>query len=629
MKHKINILISNHRPLFVLLFVSWILRLLLIHNGGQFYWPDETRYLRSLDFNALLLHGDFVGAMRFLLENAQHNGYILLGSLPAFFQQIYANFSNLSFEATLWIPTSFLALASVSAIAFVYLIELRVGASNKESLFAALLMASTNSMFYFSRHLLPYDSSITILLCALWLGLGKPTSVYRSFWVGVLVGFGFLIYNGYWVLALIMAGLHILKNVPPASVLLKRAFVTGVGVLTLPGLLILGSLLLQTTPIMKTLAAFSQTVTQGEFSEGWTFPFEYLWHSEGLILGVWAIGLIAALWFSIKSRNAQSKVTLRWLNTIISIYALLGLFSVVLHRFVVYGRSVRQMIPFICMICAFGLIRLSDHQKWSLGRQRLALLAVIIIAGVNFLAPLNMYIFPNTIIEQANKIYAKTNNSVTLGDADGSTFIGQTATVADSPYMMLNTLFLYPVKVPITPPEGEIVLSAVHPETYPPYQYEGYGPVERHLVRTNDISMRLIKLKVLDLSVAFDNNLVLYAVSFPQGKTVSRCNIANINSWWRASALIDLPYTVQIGLVDESGKIVVEKASTLLEPPLIAKQQIMQQHYLPIPCDLPQGSYSLGVALYPLGQQNKVPIVSDIGVKSENGFVLLGKLDIQ
>jgi hypothetical protein len=51
----------------LILMVSWIVRLVLVHNGGQLYWPDEGRYIRSEQFNFLWLRGDIIDSFRFLI----------------------------------------------------------------------------------------------------------------------------------------------------------------------------------------------------------------------------------------------------------------------------------------------------------------------------------------------------------------------------------------------------------------------------------------------------------------------------------------------------------------------------------------------------------------------------------
>ncbi len=41
-------------------------------------------------------------------------------------------------------------------------------------------------------------------------------------------------------------------------------------------------------------------------------------------------------------------------------------------------------------------------------------------------------------------------------------------------------------------PTGRVLFRTAHPLQFLPYQYEGYVPVERALLRSNDISIRLV-----------------------------------------------------------------------------------------------------------------------------------------
>jgi hypothetical protein len=53
---------------------------------------------------------------------------------------------------------------------------------------------------------------------------------------------------------------------------------------------------------------------------------------------------------------------------------------------------------------------------------------------------------------------------------------------------------IYPVRAFIGFPEGRTLFRIEHPLTYAPFQYEGHSPAERAMLRTQDISMRLISL---------------------------------------------------------------------------------------------------------------------------------------
>jgi hypothetical protein len=58
-------------------------------------------------------------------------------------------------------------------------------------------MAGATTMLYYSRHLLPYDTSMALALAALWCGVGQGSRI-RSVACGALSAFAFLTYNA-WV----------------------------------------------------------------------------------------------------------------------------------------------------------------------------------------------------------------------------------------------------------------------------------------------------------------------------------------------------------------------------------------------------------------------------------------------
>ena len=71
-----------------------------------------------------------------------------------------------------------------------------------EALIAAALMASAATMFYYARHLLPYDSSLALALLALWCGVG--TRVVIRLPAAPSASAAFITYNGYWLLAAVV-----------------------------------------------------------------------------------------------------------------------------------------------------------------------------------------------------------------------------------------------------------------------------------------------------------------------------------------------------------------------------------------------------------------------------------------
>jgi hypothetical protein len=241
---------KQHKTLILLLAVSWCLRVVLVLQGGQLYWPDEHRYFRSGGFLSSLAHADLGGALDFIVQTPAHTGFVLVGSLPAVVQYATKLLLGLSAEDTIWIPALFLSLASVGCIGLAYTVARKAGADKREGLMAAFMVASATSIFYYSRHLLPYDSSMALVLLALWIGLDVRPSVWRSIIVGIVAGLAFLTYNGYWACVLTVIAIHVLHGKQSAAEVIKRGIAVGLGLVILPALLTIASIARSTTPFV-------------------------------------------------------------------------------------------------------------------------------------------------------------------------------------------------------------------------------------------------------------------------------------------------------------------------------------------------------------------------------------------
>ena len=129
---------------------------------------------------------------------------------------------------------------------------------------------------------------------------------------------------------------------------------------------------------MRVTAAFvkySGTIAQGSFAEGWSLPFVYLWHAEHFLLVAW---VACAGWWLCRPRTIAGDPRLRaGMIGVVVIYALLVILSTVLHKFVVYGRLVRQMVPFLCLITAYTCARVAASGP---RRTRVAVTAAIVAA---------------------------------------------------------------------------------------------------------------------------------------------------------------------------------------------------------------------------------------------------------
>ncbi|NJP06944.1 MAG: hypothetical protein HC837_15655 [Chloroflexaceae bacterium] len=357
-------------PLLAIIAVSVMLRITLVLRGGQHYWPDEARFARPETLWWMLQQGELESAWLMLLTKVDHTGFILVGLPAVIIRSTVAAGWGLSSVGTIWVAALVLSMASVMAIGLVYAVARRAGASHTEALLATLLMACATSMLYYGRHFLPYDSAIALLLLALWVGLGRTTRLALSFICGLIVGMAFLTYNGYWLTGAIVLLIHVAYRQRVLVAMVTRALAAGTGLVTLPLLLTIASIQAGEKPYILALLSFAETSKQGVHSEGWSLPWEYLWHVEHTLLLVWGIALLITLGLTFTRSPLLEKRALLWLAAALGIYALLVVRSTVFEMFVPNGRSARQVVPFLCLMTAASLYALWSHRPRSRRRER-------------------------------------------------------------------------------------------------------------------------------------------------------------------------------------------------------------------------------------------------------------------
>ncbi|HEX4438880.1 MAG TPA: glycosyltransferase family 39 protein [Thermoanaerobaculia bacterium] len=447
---------------------SLALRVVLVFSGGQGYWPDETRYLRSRVAVDLARRGAWSKAASYL-SNPDHVMFPILGLAPASVDPATRIDWMILQLSGARIPAIFFSLFSVASLLLLFAIARRVGESAEASCLAALLFALSATQLYYSRHLLPYDAGLALLLGALYAGLRRPDAVRDSILCGALSCAGFLTYNGYWLLAIFAGLAHLFR--PPLSrrLLVRRAAIAGAA-FAAPILAIAAIDAAVNGDFFRRWVRFAGTVTQGSYGEGWRLPFAYLWHAEHLMTLLWAASLAWALARLARDGRSRSGALAVGVAGIVFVYAGLVLASVVLHETVVYGRHVRQLVPFACLISGAALGRLASRRE---ARARLALAVVLaaacLQAALNFRPPLRQ-VFPDEFRRMAGR----------LPNPDGS------------PRRILYAEHIYPVPRDVVPANGVVLLARDHPLQYLPYQYEGFAPAERAALRATDIRMRLI-----------------------------------------------------------------------------------------------------------------------------------------
>lgn len=455
------------------------------------FFPDEGRYYRSLSLFWSLKGYGFRGVLDLLQHSPDHIGFIFVGLPPAAIQIFLTQLTEAPPETTMWIPALYLSAISVACIVVIYGIARRSGALRSEAVLAAALMSLSASMFLYARHLVPYDSSLLLILIALWLGLSGKDSIWRAVLVGAFTGAGLLVYNGYWAIAVVVFLITVLYRPNSLFMSVKRLAGLSAGLVCLPLMFQFLSIFSTTGSFIDGMRNFSQTVVQGDFAEGWFLPWEYFWHTEHLLLLIWLMSALVLPIMLLAWKPDDIRRGLIWLTAIVGIYLLLTVASTVLQRFVVYGRLACQLIPFFSLLTAYVLVQSSNRYRLSYKTGVVGIAAILLVSVANFAPPL-MQRYPKEFAAQVAAAYGPVRRAISV---IGPKLEEETNSIPPeaSQYVLLNAQYLYPIDGISAPPRGRRLVCLPHPIKMLSYQYEGLEPAVRDLVRSSDISMCLIE----------------------------------------------------------------------------------------------------------------------------------------
>ncbi|MCE9647958.1 MAG: hypothetical protein K8S20_18335 [Chloroflexi bacterium] len=454
-----------HSPraiLLIILMISLFLRIGLVVHGGQFFNPDEYRYLTSRSIARDIQKSHYKSAIKEATQAADHLGFKIIGVLPALAEGKYGE--------NPFIPSFFFSIFSWLNIMLVWLLARRLGGDEKESLWAVLFAACSNTLFYYSSHLYPYDIALTFGLVALYFGVDETPGVWKSLLVGFLGFLTFFTYNGYWTLTAFVFILHVSRTSKFNFRMLLKAFAAGAGFIT-PFYFIVLISRHYGNDLWHSYTVFSQTITNGLFSEGGVLPFKYFWSAEGLIFPVWLLLTLLSMISLMKRPSSRATI---WLAGLFFIYGSLVISSVFLHKFVVYARLARQLVPFLALSSAYGINMLLEEIR----PRRLASIIfpafLLLQAGINFHRPF-LITYPRDFANQIQKIYPD------FIPPKNMTFFYTPNSIDVGPYKAYNIKFVFPLPEAQVPAGEEVLMNAVNPlSSFSPFLFdEGYTPAER------------------------------------------------------------------------------------------------------------------------------------------------------
>ena len=455
------------------LFVSLILRWILIFRGGQYFNSDETRYEVSLAAARLLWQGQVGEALRQFTISPEHLGFKVVGIFPALTEHIVG--------PSLALPAMFFSFFSVLNLYLIFLLAQRDQDSPNKPLYALFFAASCLSLLYYSRHLFPYDMAMSFGLMALYMGLARNHKGWTSLVCGGLSFICFITYNGYWSLAGFAMLAHVLIHGKQEASMFKKGALAALGFIT-PLVILILAMLWSGTDMISAYQLFATSITQGIFEEGWSLPFEYFWHTEHTIILILTALAILAL---VRLSKNQRRYTRLWAGGFLFIYLCLVVPSV-LEYFVVYARLSRQMIPFLVLLAAQGLMELVTRVAYGQRVTQFIFVVVIFQTAWNFTAAYQVGFPRDFAMEVQTRFSDFEFSSKRL--AYGAPVVCQ-----HNGYIIEHTKFYVAPPERIPEVRGQLLLSAPHPTNYQPYLYEGDPPDFRQEYRDLRLQMNFYK----------------------------------------------------------------------------------------------------------------------------------------
>jgi hypothetical protein len=291
----------------------------------------------------------------------------------------------------------------------------------------------------------------------------------------------FITYNGYWPLAGVAMLANVLINSETISRIGKKAIFTAAGFIT-PLLLLIALVRWAGTDMVSSYRLFASSITQGSFEEGWSIPFGYFWHTEYLVFLV--LGVFSILAIVSQFKRPDTKL---WVAGLLFIYLCLVIPSVFLQYFVVYARLARQLVPFLVLLAAQGLIHMEQRVAYGRRITGLVLAVVFIQAGLNYMEWYRLS-YPREFAAEAQARFPEFEFS------SKRLAFGAPVVCQYSGYAIQNAKFYVFPPETIPQVEGQLLLSAPHPAGFLPYQYEGDPPEIRQIYSILNLRMNFYKV---------------------------------------------------------------------------------------------------------------------------------------
>ena len=493
---------SFKKKLFTLFFIAYAIRIYASLKGGQFFIVDEIRYVSGHHFISFISDFEFLGGVKYLLNCGEHTLFTLFAGLAetvrylaviSFVDSSFPPYELNNSKIGIEISAVFLSIASALNILLIYFVVRSFNGPKIQGFIASILFSLSLTNFYFSRHLLPYDCSISLSLLSFYFAGRSRTNLKFQFLCGILSGLSTLTYFGYWPLALVAWFSCILRN---RNNYFMVAIWCGLGglfpLLFLQAIgYIIGVNYLQNVWDFILLTKYIQ---MGDHHSGLNVFFDYMWKTES-ILFYFLLSFSAMSIFYIK-RSSNLFLNHRRIGIFSALLILLILFylSQIKGNWVLYGRTIKMVVPFLCIACSYPLCVLLKKNRKRVYYNFIiySFITLFIISTFNHFKVLNI-VYPRDFKLEASNI---TDDFEEISSLSGVNVSKLEKRDLSLPYSLINAQWLVPPlsNAPKNLPNGNVILREAHPySSFSPYLFLHYKKQERTIIQNSNLEMLLIK----------------------------------------------------------------------------------------------------------------------------------------
>lgn len=468
------------------------LRVLVNYYGGQLFWFDEMRFNNGYIILTTISDGQYDDAIKKFITTYDHTFYQLfaipLTVLRYYWCKLFLN-SNIEpyflmeYDSGLAFCSAFISIICyLILVLFSLKIFCKFNLNWKFAIIPVVLYSFSSIIIIFSRHLLPYEISITMYVVS--ISLLMHNKYYLS---GFICTSSFLTYNGFSASFLSIIIFSVIFILFYNKKILRNFIIYSLGILK--PLLILQFIghyfgLNYINGLMN-WAKYASINQQGDFGIGYKLIPELFWQSESYL------SLLIIFPFFIKINSDFFKSYKNFLLS--TFYLCISTISIIvfnsdLHKSsVVYFRTIIQIVPFMCLFVSIGIFFFYKKYETIIGL-KLNLLIISMLFLI-FYINLNKYItldYPRNILNS----YSLSKEATKLSNFIDNTSNISSIEINDKTLYISNLGQIYPgIKYFKDYKFNKILNHWKHPYRYIPYQYMHFNQEERSLLNSNNFDI--------------------------------------------------------------------------------------------------------------------------------------------